>query len=163
MSSNSINTQYKVNKTRSFEDILAKEGYFVYTAIGNSMLPFLREKKDIIEIKPITSHPQKYSVYLYKRKGHYILHRCISTDPYVFAGDHNTFKEYDVNESMILGEMTRVIRNGKSIYSTSLLYRIYAHLWVDFFPIKVFILKIKAKIRGFARKLLKRTGYSNKR
>ena len=163
MSSTSLKIQDKVKKTRSFEDTLDIEGYLVYTAIGNSMTPFLRQSKDIIEIRPFNSQLRKYCIYLYKRNDHYILHRCIATDPYVFAGDHNTFKEYDVNESMIIGEITRVIRNGKSIYPTSLLYRIYAHLWVDFFPIKVFILKLKAKIKGITHKLLKGIVSSNNR
>ena len=92
----------------------------------------------------------------YKRSPQYILHRIIKVRPnngYVIAGDHNTFKEYDVTDDMILGVMTRVIRDGKSIYPTDWRYKIYYHLWVDFYPIRVFILKMKAKMRAAACRL----------
>ena len=33
------------------EDIIEKEGYYISTSVGNSMLPFLRERKDTIVIQ----------------------------------------------------------------------------------------------------------------
>ncbi len=141
-----INIAEEQSKKTSFEELLIKQGYLVYTAKGRSMMPLIRPQKDVVEIRPVISYPKKYDVVLYKRRGQYILHRCISTNPYIFAGDHNTFKEYDITADMILGVMRRVIRNEKSIYPSNLLYKIYYHLWVDFFPIKALILKMKAKI-----------------
>ena len=111
------------------------------------MLPLLRQRKDIVEIRKKTvARCKKYDVALYKRGNKYILHRCIDVRPngYVFAGDHNTFKEYDVTDSMILGIMTRVIRDGKNIYPTDLSYQIYSFLWTNFFPIKVFLFKTRS-------------------
>ena len=35
----------------SFEELLEKDGYIVYTNVGCSMLPLLRQRRDIIEIK----------------------------------------------------------------------------------------------------------------
>lgn len=141
------------NQTVTFEEALASNKYLLYTAVGHSMMPLLRPCKDIIEIKPLDTPPQKYSIYLYKRNGQYILHRCLSSDPYIFAGDHNTFKEYDVNDDMILGVMTRVIRDGKSIYPDNWKYKLYSHLWVDFYSARVFILKKKSKVRYAVHKL----------
>ena len=131
----------------TFEEMLQKEGYILYTNIGYSMIPLLRQKKDIIEIKKSNSeHYKKYDVVLYKRRNHYILHRILKVlpDRYVVAGDHNTFLDPPVTDEMILGVMTRVIRDGKSITPDSILYKVYVHLWCDFYPIRVFLLKAKA-------------------
>ena len=143
----------------SFEKMLCTKGYIVYTNVGCSMMPLLREKKDIIEIRPLQMERErckKYDVVLYKRSNIYILHRVLKVTPtgYIIAGDHNTFKEYDVTDDMILGVMTRVIRDGKSIYPTDWRYKIYSHLWVDFYPIRVLILKLKAKERVMVHRLI---------
>ena len=102
----------------SFEELLEKDGVLVYTNVGCSMMPLLRQRRDIIEIrKKGPERCKKYDVALYKRGEKYILHRVLKVlpDGYLIAGDHNTFVERDVTDKMILGVMTRVIRNGKDI------------------------------------------------
>lgn len=131
----------------TFEELLEKDGYLIFTNVGYSMLPLLRQKKDIIEIKKNSSERyKKYDVVLYKRGEQYILHRILKVFPdrYVVAGDHNIFLDPPVTDDMILGVMTRVIRNGKSITPDNLWYKVYVHLWCDFYPIRVFLLKAKA-------------------
>ena len=131
----------------SFEELLEKDGYLVYNNLGYSMLPLLRQKKDIIEIRKNSSERyKKYDVVLYKRGEQYILHRILKVlpDRYVIAGDHNTFLDPPVTDDMILGVMTRVIRGGKSITPDNFWYKVYVHLWCDFYPIRVFLLKAKA-------------------
>ena len=143
---------------KTFEELLAKDGYFVYTNVGGSMLPLLRQHRDVIEIRRLTGRAKKYDVVLYKSGDKYILHRVLKVRPndYVIAGDHNTFKEYGITDDMILGVMTRVIRDGKSISPADWGYKLYCHLWVDFYPIRVFILKLKAKARAIARHLIRK-------
>ena len=125
----------------TFEDLLKKDGYLIYTNVGTSMLPLLRQHRDIIEIRPISGRAKKYDVVLYKIGGKYILHRVLKVLPhaYVICGDHNFRREYGITDSMILGVMTRMIRNGKSIYSTNWNYKLYVHLWCDFYYIRVAI------------------------
>ena len=146
---------------KSFSDLLNEEGYFVYTNIGFSMMPLLREKRDIIVIqKKKQQRCKKYDVILYKRDNQYILHRVLKVLPngYIIAGDHNTFLEYDVTDDMIIGVMTRVIRNGKNIYPNDWRYKLYYHLWCDFFPFRVFLLKAKAKSGKIIKRVLKVIG-----
>lgn len=142
-------------KQYSFERYIEDHGYLLYTNVGSSMLPFLREKRDIIEIRPVKGKVKKYEVALYRRGKIYILHRCIhaSSAGYVFAGDHNTFKEYGVKDEDILGVMTRVIRSGHYVYPSNLFYKLYYHIWVDFFPIRVFFLRCIAGFYNTARKI----------
>lgn len=134
-------------KLYTFEDLLDNYGYIVYTNVGCSMLPLLRERRDVIEIhKKKENRCKKYDVVLYKIGDTYILHRILKVLPngYIIAGDHNTFLEKNVTDEKILGVMTRVIRDGREITPDNILYRIYVHLWCDFYPIRVFLLKAKA-------------------
>ena len=143
----------------SFEELLEKDGVIVYTNTGFSMMPLLRQNKDVIEIrKKMSVRCKKYDVVLYKRNEKYILHRILKVLPggkYIISGDHNTFKEYDITDDMIIGVMVRVFRNGKIITRDSLVYKIYYHLWVDFFPIRVFIIRVKAILRRIRHLIIK--------
>lgn len=137
----------------SFEEILEKNGYLVYTNVGVSMMPLLRQRRDIIEIKKKTADRcKKYDVVLYKRGNKYLLHRVLKVTPtgYYIAGDHNTFVEKDITDANILGVMNRVVRNGKDIYMDNKVYRFYVHLWCDLYPLRMLILKIKKRIRSSA-------------
>ena len=111
-----------------------------------------RQRRDIIEIrKKEPGRCGKYDVVLYKRGEKYILHRVLRVLPegYLIAGDNNTFVERDIRDEQILGVMTRVIRNGKSIdVNKNRLYRCYVHLWCDCWPVRMAVLRAKRKIRG---------------
>ena len=140
----------------TFEKELQEHGFLIYTNIGISMMPLLRQHRDVIEIRAKGSERcKKYDAVLYKVGNKYILHRIIAVRPkdYVIVGDHCFRKEYGITDNMILGVMTRVIRNGKTIdVNTNLLYRCYVHLWCDFYPIRAFILWGKSWIRGLLSK-----------
>ena len=151
-------------KTYTFEEMLSERGYFVYTCKGASMMPLLRQQRDIVEIRPKGDHRcKKYDVVLYRRGENYILHRILRVlpDGYIIAGDNNTFLEYDIKDEQIIGVMVRLIRDGKEIRMTDLKYRFYVHVWCDFYPIRIFLLRIKRKVWriGFhlKRRVLSRT------
>ncbi len=148
---------------QTFEEYLETKGYLIYTNVGFSMMPLLRQRRDIIEIrKKEPDRCKKYDVVLYKRGDKYILHRILKVFPngYLIAGDNNTFVERDVTDDMILGVMTRVIRNGKDIYMDNPWYRLYVHVWCDCWPARMLILRGIRKVRGMLsrmkRKLMKK-------
>ena len=88
---------------------------------------------------------------LYKRGEQYILHRILEVLPegkYIIAGDNNTVLERDITDENILGVMTRVIRNGKTIYMDNKLYLAYVHLWCDFYPMRIGLLKLTIKAKA---------------
>ena len=142
----------------SFEDLLSTRGYIVYTNVGYSMMPLLRQRKDIIEIKKKElDRFKKYDVVLYKRGDRYILHRILKVLPegYIIAGDHNTFIETDITDDKILGVMTKVVRDGKTITPEDFWYKVYVHLWCDVYPVRMGLLKIKRfvyRCLGFVKK-----------
>ena len=134
----------------TFEDELKRTGYLIYTITGVSMMPLLRQKKDIIGIKrKEATRCNKYDVVLYKRGQKYILHRILKVRPedYVIAGDNCTVLECGVTDNQILGVMTRVYRNGKEIHMTDMRYRLYMHLWCDCYPVRMAILRGKSLVR----------------
>ena len=126
----------------------------------------LRQRKDIIEIrkKDPTIRCKRYDVVLYKWGDKYILHRVLKVRPsdYVICGDHNIWREYGITDAQILGIMTRVIRNGKAITTDNTWYKLYSHLWCDFFYIRVSILYFKklfymvlGKAKRFVKQIIK--------
>ncbi len=138
---------------KTFEEMLSQDGYLVYTNVGGSMLPLLRERRDIIEIRPKTfPRCKKYDVVLYRRGDMYILHRILRVLPngYIIAGDYNTFLERDITDAQILGVMTRVIRDGKIVTPDNFWYRCYVRLWCAPYPVRIFILRCVRKLRSIA-------------
>ena len=138
-----------MGKTYSFKELLSDRGYIIYTCKGTSMMPLLRQHRDIIEIRPKGDHRcKKYDVVLYKRGENYILHRILRVlpDGYIIAGDNNTFLEYGIKDEQIFGVMVRVIRDGKEIRMTDKKYRLYVHIWCDFYPVRMILLRIKRKL-----------------
>ena len=140
-----------ISQYTTFEELLETKGYLVYTNVGTSMMPLLRQRKDIIEIRRKgPERCKKYDAVLYKRGGRYILHRILKVlpDGYLIAGDHCTIVEKDIKDKNILGIMTRVIRKGKSITPDNFWYKVYVHLWCDFYPVRMIIIRSKQKARG---------------
>ena len=143
----------------SFEEMLRRDGYIIYTNVGRSMMPLLREHRDVIEIR-VRPEPRsrKYDVVLYQRGGKYILHRVLKVlpDGYLIAGDHNTFLERDVTDAMILGVMTRVIRGGNSIHPEDLRYRLYVRLWCAPWRLRMAILRVTGRVHALLYRLRRR-------
>lgn len=109
-----ISSTDTVSGASTYEEILRKGQPLVYTNVGRSMMPLLRQRRDILIIDPKPAgRLKKYDVPLYKRGKKYILHRIVEvTDTgYVIIGDNNTFFEYDVTDDMILGVLTGFVRN----------------------------------------------------
>ena len=147
-------------KVYSFEEMLNNKGYLLYTNVGVSMMPLLRERRDIIEIRPLQGRAKRYDAILYKQGNNYILHRVLKVRPndYVICGDHNIRREYGITDDQILGVMTRVIRNGKSITPDNSWYKVYVHLWCDFYHVRAAFLYAKRVFRAVGRRLKKLVG-----
>ena len=120
------------------------------------MLPLLRQKKDIVVIKAKGAERcKKYDVVLFRRGPKYVLHRVLKvrTRDYIIVGDNQYRREFGVKEEQILGIMTRCIRNGKDISSDDWKYRLYVHLWCDFYHIRALILYCKYMVGRVKRKI----------
>ena len=75
----------------SFEEIINRDGKLIYTNKGDSMMPLIKEGRDLIIIEKTQGRLKKYDVPLYKRdSGQYVLHRILKVreDDYVICGDN---------------------------------------------------------------------------
>lgn len=147
-----------MSEPSTFKEQLELHGKIIYTNVGTSMMPLLRQGRDVMIIERPTGRLKKYDVPLYIRPdGMYVLHRILKVrkNDYVICGDHCTVKEYGITDNDIVGVLTGVIRDGKTITTDSLGYKLYYHLWCDFFPIRVFLIKLKYFTRRVLKKYLK--------
>ena len=139
-----------------FEDVIERDGRLIYTNVGNSMRPLIRQDRDILIIEKYEGRLKKYDVPLYKRdSGQYVLHRVLKVrdSDYVICGDNRYSKEYGITDRHIIGVLTAVVRDGKEVPITDWRYRLYVHLWCDLFPLRAFILKAKQFPKWLKRKL----------
>ncbi|MCQ2459110.1 MAG: S24/S26 family peptidase [Ruminococcus sp.] len=136
----------------TFEEFIEKNGSLVYTNVGVSMMPLLREHRDLIIISKVNGRLKKYDVPLYKRdSGQYVLHRILKVrgHDYVICGDNCYNREYGITDSHIIGVLTAFVRDGKEISVDNKLYKLYVHLWCDFFPVRYIILRTRSIIKRF--------------
>jgi hypothetical protein len=134
----------------TFEKEIQQNGKLIYTNVGDSMMPLLRQNRDLMIIEKPNGRLKKYDVPLYKRdSGQYVLHRILKVrkDDYVICGDNRWQREYGITDRHIIGVLTGIIRDGKTISVRDKKYRMYVHLWCDFFYVRAFILRIKHFIK----------------
>lgn len=133
--------------TVTFEEVINTHGSLVYRNTGDSMLPLLRQGRDLMVIvKKPEGRLKKYDVPLYKRdSGQYVLHRILKVreNDYVLCGDNRWKREYGITDRHIIGVLSQVIRDGKTISVTDKQYLKYVHLWCDFYPVRAAILWAK--------------------
>ena len=136
----------EMNKS-SFEEILARDGRLFYTNVGDSMMPLIKQGRDLLVIEKTHGKLKKYDIPLYKRdNGQYVLHRILKVrkNDYVICGDNRWSKETGITDRHIIGVLTALVREGKEVPLDTRKYKLYTHLWCDFFPIRALILKMRS-------------------
>lgn len=166
MTETKTETGENAHPTVSFEEMLDKSGYLVFTNVGTSMMPLLRQGRDVMEIRRKGDERcRKYDAVLYKVGSKYILHRIIKVreNDYVIVGDNCYRREYGITDEQILGVLTGIVRGGKHISVDDRAYKLYVHLWCDFYPIRAAILFCKhlagRAVRAVKRGIKKLTGW----
>lgn len=144
-------------KTR-FEDVIARDGRLLYTNVGISMMPLIRQRRDLLIIEKPSGRLKKYDVALYKRdSGQYVLHRILKVrkDDYMICGDNQWHRETGITDRHIIGVLTGLVRDGKelSLVHPDWKYKMYVHLWCDFFPVRAGILRIRNLYKRLMRAL----------
>ena len=144
----------------TFEEELAGTGRLVYTNKGVSMMPLLRQGKDIMVMEACTaSQVRKLDAVLFVREGKgkkdYVLHRVLRIHPdgtFWIMGD-NCLTGETVFGDRIIGRLTAVIRDGKtiSVQKPGPAYLCYLYLWCRPYHLRIFLLRGK----NFARRCLR--------
>ena len=139
----------------NFEEELAKSGRLVYTNVGVSMRPLIKQDRDLLIIEKPKGRLKKYDVPLYKRpNGQYVLHRVVKVldDGYVILGDNCLRKEYNIKEEQIIGVLTSLVRKGKEVDFDSFGYKFYSRFWYAIYPFRVIYKKVRSLLGRLYRK-----------
>lgn len=110
-----------------FETELKEHGSIVYPNTGTSMMPLLRQHKDLMIIAPRPEGRLKNNdAVLFRRGNDYVLHRIVKVLPegYLITGDNQWAKEI-VGDEQIIGVLTGFIRDGKEHSVSEPAYRLY--------------------------------------
>lgn len=142
----------------TFEQLLERDGHLAYTNKGVSMMPLLRQDRDVMIIRlKGKERCKKLDAVLFKRPGSgaYVLHRILRVNDdgtYWIIGDYCVAGE-TVAEENVLGILTAVVRDGKTIPVTAPVYRLYVNTWCRFYHLRIAVLRIKHLAGRFLHKL----------
>lgn len=145
------------SERKRIEDVLAERGVYVGPTVGVSMLPLLKNRRDTVVVKKKTDRLKRLDVALYKRGDDYVLHRVLQPieGGYIIRGD-NCYSDERIAEENVIGVLTEFFRKGKHISCTDETYLRYAERRLKTYKIRRFFVKIKAKLRAAAKKILRR-------
>lgn len=136
----------------TYEEYLEVHGELTYRNTGISMLPMLKQGRDLFTVEKKTEKRcRKYDVVLYRRPpDQYVLHRIVKVqdNDYVLCGDNCINTEKGITDDDIIGVMKSFVRKGKTHYPNELMYILYSRIWVGTFAFRRLIIIAKNIIRG---------------
>ena len=145
----------------SIEDYLNENGTtLTYSNVGTSMMPLLRQGKDLFIVKKKGTERCKVGdVVLYKRPpDKYVLHRVVEvrSEDYVILGDNCINREYGIRDKDILGIMTGYVRDGVEHSVTEKAYQDYTARILRTEKSRTAKLKMKQKAKRAVKRLVGR-------
>lgn len=138
---------------KGIEKVLKEDKLFVGKTQGDSMYPMLISGRDSVVIKPPVFPLKKYDVPVYRRDGHYTMHRIVKVTRkgYVICGDNRTHLERDITDNDIVGVLTAFYHNSKFVECTDDDYIRYSKRVCRSLPVR----RMKSLIKRIFRKLYK--------
>ncbi|MBQ7901672.1 MAG: S24/S26 family peptidase [Clostridia bacterium] len=142
---------------KGLEESLKENGIYVTVTKGNSMNPMLVEGRDKVVVVPPQFPLQKYDVPVYRKLGHYTMHRIIKVtkNGYIICGDNRPDLEKDVRESDIVGMLEGFYQGDKYISRTDKEFLQYAKKAVRNLPLrraKNFVFRAVRKLKRIMKK-----------
>ena len=118
---------------------------------GNSMMPFLIDRRDQVLIKRIERPLKKGDIAFFQREnGQYIMHRIhfmrkddrTGENQFYFIGDGQKNIEGPIKEIQIFGVITGVLRKGKYLDEHTFTWRFFKNIWRYVISFRPLIIKI---------------------
>ena len=131
------------NIERSIKEL----GYAVVPITGTSMLPLLKEGRDLVELEPCSQERlKKGNVVLYKKNdGTLVLHRIIKTENgefFTVLGDHQFKNAERVNKNQIIAVACGFFIKGRYVNEKTRWYRLYKKIWLCNLNVRRIILAV---------------------
>ena len=148
----------------TFEQVLERDRHLAYTNVGVSMLPLIREGRDVMIIeKCATPDLKKFDAVFFCRegvegRGRYVLHRILKIMPngdFFIAGD-NCCEGEVIKPYQILGVLSGINRGGKPYNLGGFGYKTYVALWCAPYNLRFVILRIKRFFKRYLRAIFYR-------
>lgn len=98
---------------------------------GTSMLPMLRQGKDIVVLSPLPKRLKKFDLPLYRRAdGQFVIHRITKVgETYTCMGDNQFWPEHGLKYTQMIALVTAFTRNGTEHSVNEPGYRFYCWFW----------------------------------
>ena len=145
-----------MDKITDYEHYLEENGTLTYSNVGTSMMPLLRQGRDLFTVtKKGTGRCKAGDVVLYRRPPNkYVLHRVIAVrkNDYVILGDNCVNKEYGITDKDIIGVMTGYVRGGNPHTVDDRSYRLYTWYIMHTIPLRTTF----KKTLGVVKRVIKR-------
>lgn len=131
------------------QDALAAGRNVIFSPMGLSMLPMLRQGIDTVTLSPLPERVKKYDLILYQRdNGKYVLHRIIDVgDTFTCMGDNQTIPEPNLRKDQMIAVVTAFTRGRRTIPTTYLGYQIYCRVWVGIIPVRKLFRQVKNRLK----------------
>lgn len=142
------------NKKASFEELypiiqetVEQGNSFSFCAFGRSMLPYIRNGKDLVVLGPTQNPIKRHDVVFYRRdNGRFVLHRVLKVYPdgsCDLCGDNQFSIEKGIRAHQIIAKLIRVERNGRVILPNSFSSKAFCF----FLPLRRFYLHVKSSVK----------------
>ena len=124
---------------KNIEKELRENKIYISEICGDSMEPMLKKGVDRVIIVPPEFPLKKYDVPVYRRNGHYTMHRIVKAgkNGYVICGDNRGNLERDVTDKDIIGVLSGFYHNGRYTDCTDCDYLKYVRKTVRRLPFRV--------------------------
>lgn len=135
---------------RILHDKFERNEHINLTVTGNSMVPFLVDKRDTAILSPPEDKIRKGDILFYKRiNGKFVFHRVkkVTSDGIFFIGDSQKIQEGPLDKSFVLAKCDSVIRKGKLIDKKSIIWKFFRVVWLNIIPLRVPLIKFIAKFK----------------
>lgn len=143
-----------MSEVATLEGYLEAYGELTYTNVGTSMLPLLRQGRDLFTVTVrMDGRCRVGDVVLYRRPpDRHVLHRVVGvgSDGYHILGDNCLEREW-VSESDVIGVMTSFVRNGRVHGVDAIGYRAYTWVWLRTERLRVTLRRMALGVRRRAR------------
>ncbi len=151
--------------TTTIEKELRDKDELMYTFRGTSMLPFLRQGKDLVIVHRIIERPKRFDAVLYRVGKRLILHRIIKVEDgsFTIRGDNCIAREH-VRDDQLLGVLTAFVRTGRThsrtVSADSSIYRLLVWVWYGIYPLR-YLYRRARRLAGALWRRLKRRANKN--
>ena len=135
--------------------ILSDGAVFPLVVTGSSMIPFLKEGRDIVHLHKADRFYKGQIVFFRRNSNEFILHRIRKIYPdgrLLINGDGQNWCEI-IHKGQVLAEVILIERNGKRIDPNGKRVIAYRSLWYPTLPIRPFLWRCYGKLRKSLKQL----------